>query len=225
MTELRDPRERHTGRADRPAVQGRRASHARAATLGAAAALAAGLAVSCGSAGDGSKGGVTADAVGVHAASVLQPSVPDRIRIPALHLDAALGTIGLQADGTLETPPFDKPMQADWYREGPTPGERGAAVIAGHMDTAQVAKAVFHDLKSLKKDQRIEVTRDDGSTAVFTVDQVDTFKKDAFPSQRVYGSTNDAELRLITCGGSLTADRHWDSNVVVFAHLTGELGR
>ncbi|MFF5499890.1 hypothetical protein [Streptomyces aquilus] len=38
--------------------------------------------------------------------------------------------------------------------------------------------------------------------AVFTVDAVDTFAKDAFPTQKVYGSTGGrAELRLITCGG------------------------
>ncbi|MEY9870991.1 hypothetical protein ABH931_000445 [Streptacidiphilus sp. MAP12-33] len=206
-------------------AQDRRATLARAAALGAAVALVAGLAVGCAGAGagaghDGASAG--ASAVNVRASSALAPSVPDRIRIPAIKLDATLGTIGLQSDGTLETPPFDRPTQADWYRQGPTPGERGAAVIAGHMDTPQVPQAVFFRLKDLKKDQRIEITRDDGTTAVFSVDAVDTFKKDAFPSGKVYGPVNDAELRLITCGGSLTADRHWDSNVVVFAHLTGE---
>ncbi|KOU23801.1 hypothetical protein ADK52_16595 [Streptomyces sp. WM6372] len=50
----------------------------------------------------------------------------------------------------------------------------------------------------------------------------DRYKKDAFPTDKVYGDTHgSAQLRLITCGGSLTADRHWDSDVVVFAHLTG----
>ncbi|MFD9359700.1 hypothetical protein [Streptomyces sp. NPDC060031] len=63
----------------------------------------------------------------------------------------------------------------------------------------------------------------DGSTAVPAVDDVQTFKQDAFPTDKVYGDTHGkAELRLITCGGSLTPDRHWDANVVVFAHLTGK---
>ncbi|WP_240803684.1 sortase [Streptomyces sp. A0592] len=83
--------------------------------------------------------------------------------------------------------------------------------------------AFFFRLKELKKDARIEVHREDGTTAVFTVDAIDTFKKDAFPTDKVYGGTHGRpELRLITCGGNLAKDRHWDSDVVVFAHLTGK---
>ncbi|WP_415952278.1 class F sortase [Streptomyces sp. KLOTTS4A1] len=157
------------------------------------------------------------------AASVLQPSVPDHITIPSIDVDADLGTVGLDAEGAMRTPPFDKPMQADWYKEGPTPGEQGAAAIVGHMDTPQVERAVFHDLKDLRKGQDIEIRREDGTTAVFAVDTVSTYRKSAFPTEKVYGRTDRAELRLITCGGSLTPNRHWDSNVVVFAHLTGEI--
>ncbi|MFJ7156195.1 sortase domain-bontaining protein [Streptomyces sp. NPDC101118] len=80
---------------------------------------------------------------------------------------------------------------------------------------------MFHDLKKLTKGEQVEVHRADGTTAVFAVDGVETYRKSAFPTEKVYGATKDAELRLITCGGKLTPDRHWDSNVVVFAHLTG----
>lgn len=77
--------------------------------------------------------------------------------------------------------------------------------------------------KELTKDARIEVHREDGTTAVFAVDAIDTFKKDAFPTDKVYGDTRGRpELWLITCGGNLAQDRHWGSDVVVFAHLTGE---
>ncbi|MFD8888392.1 sortase domain-bontaining protein [Streptomyces erythrochromogenes] len=77
--------------------------------------------------------------------------------------------------------------------------------------------------KELTKDARIEVHREDGTTAVFAVDAIDTFKKDAFPTDKVYGDTcGRPELWLITCGGNLAQDRHWGSDVVVFAHLTGE---
>jgi LPXTG-site transpeptidase (sortase) family protein len=153
--------------------------------------------------------------------SALPASLPERISVPGLHIDADLGTVGLDAEGVMQTPPYDKPMQADWYKEGPTPGEKGAAAIVGHRDTPQTSAAVFHNLGQLRRGNTIEVRRADGSTAVFTVDEVDTFAKDAFPTEKVYGGTGRAELRLITCGGRLNADRHWDSNVVVFAHLTG----
>jgi hypothetical protein len=64
------------------------------------------------------------------------------------------------------------------------------------------------------------VTRADHRVAVFSVDRVAMFAKDAFPSQAVYGPTRDPELRLITCGGPFDgfAGTYLD-NVVVFARL------
>ncbi|MFF0216555.1 class F sortase [Streptomyces vinaceus] len=190
----------------------------RAAALAGAAALAAVLTSGCSASASGASGA----AGPAKSASALPPSVPDRIEIPGIKVDAPLDTVGLDAQGVMQEPDFAKPDDAAWYKDGPTPGEAGAAAIVGHMDTPQAPKAVFFNLKTLKKDEKIEVHRADGTTAVFAVDGVDTYKKDAFPTDKVYGDTHgSAQLRLITCGGNLTADRHWDSNVVVFAHLTG----
>ncbi|MDP9302351.1 MAG: class F sortase, partial [Actinomycetota bacterium] len=42
------------------------------------------------------------------------------------------------------------------------------------------------------------------------------------PTQLVYGNTNNAELRLITCGGSFDfSTGHYVDNIIVFASLTG----
>ncbi|MFC7306352.1 class F sortase [Streptomyces monticola] len=204
--------------AEAPLARRRGGRAHRAAALAGAAALAAALATGCAS---GTKDHGAAR-VAATAATVMPASVPDRLSIPDIGVDAELGTVGLDAQGVMQTPPMDQPMRADWYKEGPTPGEKGPAAIAGHMDTPDVPKAVFYDLKDLKKNEQVKVHREDGSTAVFAVDEVDTFKKDKFPTDKVYGKTDKAELRLITCGGELTASRHWDSNVVVFAHLTGK---
>lgn len=194
----------------------------RVAALAGASALTVFLSSSC-SSGGGAGGAVENNAADAKAASVLNASVPDRIVIPDIKVDAPLDTVGLDAQGAMQEPDFAKPKDAAWYKEGPTPGEKGAAAIVGHMDTPQAPEAVFYNLKKLKKDEKIEVHRDDGSTAVFAVDEVDTFKKDRFPTDKVYGDTHGkAELRLITCGGNLTKDRHWDANVVVFAHLVGQ---
>ncbi|MGW1773125.1 class F sortase [Streptomyces sp. NPDC002104] len=192
----------------------------RVAALAGAAGLTAFLITSCASGGDGTAKNNPADA---KTASVLNASVPDRIVIPDIKVDAPLDTVGLDAQGVMQEPDFAKPKDAAWYKQGPTPGEKGAAAIVGHMDTPQAPEAVFYNLKKLKKDEKIEVHRDDGTTAVFAVDEVDTFKKDRFPTDKVYGDTHGkAELRVITCGGNLTKDRHWDANVVVFAHLVGK---
>ncbi|MFF4851074.1 class F sortase [Streptomyces sp. NPDC001194] len=190
----------------------------RAAALAGAAALAAVLTSGCSASASSGPGG----AGPAKAAAALPASVPDRIEIPDIKVDAPLDTVGLDPQGEMQEPDFAKPDDAAWYKDGPTPGEAGAAAIVGHMDTPQAPKAVFFNLKTLKKGGKIEVHRADGSTAVFAVDEVGTYKKDRFPTDKVYGDTHgSARLRLITCGGELTADRHWDSNVVVFAHLTG----
>ncbi|MDX2396285.1 class F sortase [Streptomyces sp. DK15] len=213
-----------------PSHPGGRRTRRAAARAGArplAPALVPALVLLLGAAAAGCSGGAgaarAATTPAATAVSVLPPSVPDRIEIPDIKVDAPLDTVGLDAQGVMREPDFAEPDDAAWYEQGPTPGERGASAIVGHMDTPRAPKAVFFNLKELKKDQRIEVHRTDGTTAVFAVDEVDTFKKDAFPTDRVYGDTRGrAELRLITCGGDLTADRHWDANVVVFAHLTGK---
>lgn len=195
----------------------------RAAALAGAPALAVVLASGC-SAGNSAQAADTPHtAANASAAPALDPSVPDRITIPSIGVDAPLDTVGLDARGVMQEPDFAKPKDAAWYKQGPTPGEPGPAAVVGHMDTPQAPRAVFFNLKELKKDQQVRIHRQDGSTAVFAVDDVETYKKDAFPTDKVYGDTHGAAaLRLITCGGNLTEDRHWDANVVVFAHLTGK---
>ena len=58
--------------------------------------------------------------------------------------------------------------------------------------------------------------------AVFAVDRVEQYRKDDFPTIEVYGNTDDAQLRLITCGGDFDSGaRSYEDNVIVFATLTG----
>lgn len=100
-----------------------------------------------------------------------------------------------------------------------TPGERGSAIVAGHVDTT-TGPAVFLQLQFVKQGATVDITRADGSVATFKVDSVEKFSKANFPDDLVYADTPDAQLRLITCGG--TYDRKakdYKDNVVVFAHL------
>ena len=106
------------------------------------------------------------------------------------------------------------------YAAGPSPGEIGTAVLAGHADTPR-GTAVFFRLATLTPGQTITIEREDGHTAHFTIDAVESHPKDAFPSNRVYAPANRPELRLITCGGAFLRDRGgYQDNTVVFAHLT-----
>ncbi|MFJ2718411.1 class F sortase [Streptomyces sp. NPDC087437] len=141
------------------------------------------------------------------------------LRIPSLGIDAPIIGVGLDGDRELRTPPVDKPKVVGWYDGGPTPGEPGTAVAVGHRDT-RTGAAVFAGLGRLGPGHRIEVRREDGRTAVYTVDKVRVFDKARFPDKEVYGTSRRSELRVITCGGLYTHRAGYSSNVVVFAHLT-----
>ncbi|PWI42241.1 class F sortase [Streptomyces sp. ICBB 8177] len=146
-------------------------------------------------------------------------SAPGRVRIPSIGVDAPVTRVGLEAGGWVGAPsPTDRNLTG-WYTQGPAPGERGTAVIDGHVDT-MAGPAVFYGLGALHRGNRVEVSRADGRTAVFTVYGVALYPKAGFPARRVYGDTGQPELRLITCGGDFTKERGYDSDVVVFARLT-----
>ena len=72
----------------------------------------------------------------------------------------------------------------------------------------------------LRSNDRVVVTRADGSRATFVVDEVHRYSKDDFPTQLVYGDIDHAGLRILTCGGAFDdASGHYLDNVVVFASL------
>lgn len=146
-------------------------------------------------------------------------ALPVRIAIPRIHVNAPVEPLGQNADGTVEVPTLTRPNLAGWYKYGPTPGQKGAAVVLGHVD-AHRQQAVFFRLGSLRHGDRINVTRAGGSVATFAVDSVVPVAKDRFPTQSVYGKTKYAALRVITCGGKYDKKTmHYLGNIIVYAHL------
>lgn len=150
------------------------------------------------------------------AARVVDPAtVPVRLQVPGAGVDVDLTRLGIAADGTLEVP-VDY-QEVGWFEAGPAPGDTGPAVIAGHVDSTS-GPAPFYSLRDLAPGDAITVTRADGSTVAFTVDGVEQYAKDAFPTASVYGPVPGPALRLITCGGSFDrAVGHYRDNVVVYA--------
>ncbi|MET9341462.1 MULTISPECIES: class F sortase [unclassified Nonomuraea] len=148
---------------------------------------------------------------------------PLRIRIPKIKVNALVGSVTVDAKGELQAPPLSKPNLTGWYRFSPVPGEKGPAIINGHATTKNGA-AVFRRLKELAKGDQIYVYRTDGKVTRFTVSGIEQVKKSAFPTKRVYGNVDNAQLRLITCGGLVGANGHYEDNVVVYAALSKKKG-
>lgn len=47
------------------------------------------------------------------------------------------------------------------------------------------------------------------------------YDNEDFPDRKVYGESDRAELRVITCGGGFSERTGYRGNVVVYAHLIG----
>lgn len=117
----------------------------------------------------------------------------------------------------MEVPPGAYPV--GWYDRSPTPGQRGPAVLAGHVDWGG-KRGAFYGLRELRAGDAVVIDRADGSVATFRVDRVEEHPKDDFPTEEVYGDIDHAGLRLITCGGSFdTGSGNYRDNVIVFASL------
>ncbi|MFD4573960.1 class F sortase [Streptomyces sp. NPDC058417] len=149
----------------------------------------------------------------------LPRSAPVRLLIPKIDVDAPFTDLAIGKNGQLEAPPAHDTNLVGWHAKGASPGESGTAVVAGHVDTATSA-AVFARLSELEKGDTFQIRRADGRKATFVVDDAENFAKDDFPSDRVYGDTPRAEVRLITCAGDYDrAVKDYTENLVVFAHL------
>ncbi|WP_298176626.1 class F sortase [Saccharomonospora sp.] len=150
--------------------------------------------------------------------AALSASPPVRLRIPDIGVDTGTFVgLGLEPDNTMEVP--EGAETVGWYEESPTPGERGPSVLAAHVDW-QNQKGVFFDLRNLEAGADVVVDRADGSTVLFRVTEVEQYPKDAFPTEKVYGNTDGAELRMITCGGSFNRTvQSYHDNVIAYATM------
>ena len=152
---------------------------------------------------------------------VLPESDPVAVSIPRIGAHSKLVELGLKDDGTMEVP--QRAADAGWFNRSPAPGTLGPAVIAGHVTWN--GPGVFRRLDTMRRGDRVSVTRKDGRTAVFAVSRVARFPKSQFPSREVYGAIDHAGLRLITCAGDYdAAKRSYSDNVVVFARLVAVRG-
>ena len=154
-------------------------------------------------------------AVGDPGRSVAPGEVPVHLEVPAAGVDVPLIRLGVNPDGSLEVPADYQ--QVGWFTGSAAPGATGPAIIAGHVDSTS-GPAPFFELRDLVAGDEVVVTGADGQRRSFSVDGVEQYPKDRFPTAAVYGPAPGPVLRLITCGGSFDRSAgHYRDNVVVFA--------
>ncbi len=161
----------------------------------------------------------TPNTLPIDAAQVERQS-PQSIQIGDLGLDNAVRSVGLAEDGQLEVP---DETEVGWYQYGSAPGLPGSTVLAAHVSwNRQIGP--FHQLGSLEPGARVDVVADDGSIRVYEVVERAVYDKDSLPVDRIWRTTGDETLVLITCGGSYNPDiRRYRQNIVVYAVPVSEV--
>jgi hypothetical protein len=144
-------------------------------------------------------------------------ALPVRLQISAIGVDTSFEYVGLTADGAMDTP--KDPTQVAWYELGPKPGERGNAVIAGHVDWGGKLMP-FWGLKDLSPGDTVTVSTADGHKYDFVVEWSKMYSADGAPVETVFGQSSRTEITLITCGGTFDRASHaYLSRLVVRAAL------
>jgi sortase (surface protein transpeptidase) len=146
-----------------------------------------------------------------------QMPIPVRISIPAIGVNARVVPLGLNHDQTMQVP--TNFADTGWFEPGPEPGEQGAAIIVGHLNSRS-GPAVFQRLRELRVGQVITIRLKGGSTVRYVAKSMIRVSKSRFPTNRVYARTKQPTLRLITCAGKLNRSTgHHPDNYIVFASI------
>ena len=145
-------------------------------------------------------------------------SLPARLIIPSLGVNAYVRQVGLKADGSMATP--GNFTDVAWYKYGTIPGQLGSAVIDGHVDNGLALAGVFKHLEDLKVGDDIYIKRQDGTQLHFVVDEIQLYPYESAPDDKIFQRNDAARLNLITCGGDwLPEGKTYDHRLVIFSRL------
>jgi len=147
-----------------------------------------------------------------------------RLIIPSLEIDAPIVTLGVDADGTMQSP--DNPTDVAWYTFSGRPGEGSNIVMAGHLDYVNYGPAVFYRLKEAQAGDEVRLALVDGTTAPYRVLDVTFYDEATAPVDEIVGPTEKEIVTLITCAGSFDPNvREYDKRVVLRAERIPDLAQ
>jgi sortase A len=145
---------------------------------------------------------------------------PSSLSIPKLDLEAPIKEFGLDKKGNMELP--DNGKDVAWFEPGFQPGEKGNAVLAGHVDDEK-KPAVFFELNELEPGDEIHLQDEDGAILTFVVREKVAYQKDDAPLRTIFGPSEKRMLNLITCTGYFDRKIHnYVERLVVYTELVEE---
>lgn len=143
---------------------------------------------------------------------------PSRLIVPSLQIDAHIQYVGIAASGNMAVP--NNYTDVGWYRYGTVPGQKGSAVIDGHVDNALGLAGVFKNLELIEAGEEIFVETKGGKKLRFIVTDVERYGYKEVPNHLLFGREDAGRLNLITCGGSwIKREKTYDERIVVYSVL------
>ena len=148
--------------------------------------------------------------------SKVSPELPVRLIIPVINVNAKIQYVGVTPKGAMAVP--SNTVDVGWFDLGPRPGERGSAVIAGHLDGENGEAGVFINLYKLKKGNKLYIKDAKGKTISFVVRESRIY--DPGYANDVFSGSGSAHLNLITCDGVWDgAKKSYSKRLVVLADI------
>jgi len=145
---------------------------------------------------------------------------PLRLVIPSIGVNAFVEQLGIQANGDLATPTQHPWDDVGWYKLGPLPGERGSAVIDGHLDRPGGSWAVFWRLSDMRVGNEVLVVNGAGKTLHFRVTRMAFYTPQVAPIQDIFGNSGGIYLNLLTCAGDwIPSEKQTTLRLVVYTSL------
>jgi LPXTG-site transpeptidase (sortase) family protein len=126
-------------------------------------------------------------------------SLPARLVIPSLKINASIEYVGLTPNGAMDVP--TGPANVAWFDLGPRPGDNGSSVIDGHSGYKNNKPAVFDNLYKLHKGDKIYVEDSQGATITFITREIRSYDPKADASDVFISNDGKSHLNLITCVG------------------------
>ena len=153
--------------------------------------------------------------------AILQGDRPTRLRIPALLIDTNVQEVGVNALGNMSAP--NNFTDVGWYKHGATPGFKGSAVMAGHVDNGLALPGVFKHLNELKIGDDVFIEKTGGGKLHFKVTEIQTYPVKQVPLGILFSRSDLPRLNLITCKGAwLSGERMYDQRLVIYTELYRE---
>lgn len=139
------------------------------------------------------------------------------LAIPKIKVDANIQEVGISQKGDMAVP--TNFTDVGWYKYGTLPGEKGSAVIAGHVSNKLSFPAVFSNLKNLEIGDEVYVTSGDNVKRQFIVSKISTYDFDAMVEE-IFTDDSGKFIQLITCTGTWNATfKTRNQRLVVTAEL------